>query len=82
MFNVVRYIKARETYDPRALKDNFDLAQLLATGDAARELTEIYSPANPNNPVKLNGTNTEIARQHQIGHFPEQPHCPGAVLDR
>ena len=52
-FNVVRYIKARETYDPKALKDNFDLAQLLATGDAARELTEIYSPANPQNPVKI-----------------------------
>ncbi|MCT4475474.1 VirB8/TrbF family protein [Bosea spartocytisi] len=32
MFSVVRYIKARETYDPRALKDNFDLAQLLAAG--------------------------------------------------
>jgi acyl dehydratase len=30
MFNVVRYVRSRETYDPRALKDNFDLAQLLA----------------------------------------------------
>ncbi|MGR9426203.1 virB8 family protein [Rhizobium leguminosarum] len=70
MFNVVRYIKARETYDPRALKDNFDLAQLLATGDAARELTEIYSPANPNNPVKLNGTNTEIAVNIKSVTFP------------
>ena len=54
-FNVVRYVKARETYDPKALKDNFDLAQLLGNGDAARELTEIYSPANPRNPVKING---------------------------
>lgn len=61
MFNVVRYVKARETYDPKSLKDNFDLAQLLATGDAARELTEIYSPANPNNPIKLYGRNTEIS---------------------
>jgi type IV secretion system protein VirB8 len=70
MFNVVRYIKARETYDPRALKDNFDLAQLLATGDAARELTEIYSPANPNNPVKLHGTNSEIAVNIKSVTFP------------
>ncbi len=69
-FNVVRYIKARETYDPKALKDNFDLAQLLATGDAARELTEIYSPANPNNPVKLFGTNTEIAVNIKSVTFP------------
>ncbi|MEH6952995.1 VirB8/TrbF family protein (plasmid) [Nitrobacter sp. NHB1] len=69
-FNVVRYIKARETYDPKALKDNFDLAQLLATGDAARELTEIYSPANPSNPVKLQGANTVIAVNIKSVTFP------------
>ncbi|MBR1040687.1 virB8 family protein [Bradyrhizobium viridifuturi] len=70
MFNVVRYIKARETYDPKALKDNFDLAQLLASGDAARELTEIYSPANPNNPVKVFGTNTTVAVNIKSVTFP------------
>jgi type IV secretion system protein VirB8 len=70
MFNVVRYIKARETYDPKALKDNFDLAQLLAAGDAARELTEIYSPANPANPVKLYGTNTEVSVDIMSVTFP------------
>ena len=69
-FNVVRYIKARETYDPRALKDNFDLAQLLAAGDAARELTEIYSPANPQNPVKLYGPNTEVTVSVKSVTFP------------
>ncbi len=70
MFNVVRYVKARETYDPKALKDNFDLAPLLASGDAARELTEIYSPANPNNPVKIYGTNTEVAVNIKSVTFP------------
>ncbi|MGL4324082.1 MAG: virB8 family protein, partial [Beijerinckiaceae bacterium] len=70
MFNVVRYIKARETYDPRALKDNFDLAQLLSSGDAAREFTEIYSPANPQNPVKIFGTNTEVAVTIKSVTFP------------
>lgn len=69
-FNVVRYIKARETYDPKALKDNFGLAQLLATGDAARELTEIYSPANPQNPVKLYGPNTEVTVSVKSVTFP------------
>lgn len=69
-FNVVRYIKARETYDPKALKDNFDLAQLLATGDAARELTEIYSPANPSNPVKIFGSNTVISVNIKSVTFP------------
>ena len=70
MFNVVRYVKARETYDPKALKDNFDLAQLLASGDSARELTEIYSPANPKNTVKIYGTNTEVAVNIKSVTFP------------
>jgi len=72
MFNVVRYIKARETYDPKALKDNFELAQLLASGDAARELTELYSPANPNNPVKLFGTRTEVSVDIKSVTFPNK----------
>lgn len=69
-FNVVRYVKARETYDPKALKDNFDLAQLLAAKEAARDLTEIYSPANPQNPVKIYGTNTEVAVAIKSVTFP------------
>ena len=69
-FNVVRYVKARETYDPKALKDNFDLAQLLASGDAARELTEIFSPANPANPIKLLGGNTLVAVSVKSITFP------------
>ncbi|MDF2119198.1 virB8 family protein [Roseiarcaceae bacterium H3SJ34-1] len=69
-FNVVRYIKARETYDPKALKDNFDLAQLLATGDASRDLTEVYSPANPANPLKVYGSNTVVSVSIKSVTFP------------
>lgn len=69
-FNVVRYVKARETYDPKALKDNFDLAQLLATGDAARDLAELYAPANARNPLKLYGTGTEISVSVKSVTFP------------
>jgi len=72
MFNVVRYVKARETYDPKALKDNFDLAQLLSTGDAARDLTEIFSPANPKNPVKILGATTEVGVSVKSVTFPNQ----------
>lgn len=70
MFNVVRFLRARETYDPKALKDNFDLAQLLSTGDAARELTELYSPANPQNPIRLLGLNTIVAVTIKSVTFP------------
>ncbi len=69
-FNVVRYIKARETYDPKALKDNFDLAELLAAGEAARELTELYTPGNPKNPVKIYGTNTVVSVSVKSVTFP------------
>ena len=69
-FNVVRYVKARETYDPKALKDNFDLAQLLASGEAAREFAEIYAPANPRNPIKLYGTGTDVSVSVKSVTFP------------
>ena len=69
-FNVVRYVKARETYDPKALKDNFDLAQLLATGDAERDLVDLYTPSNPQNPLKVLGTGAEISVSIKSVTFP------------
>lgn len=53
--NVVRFIRAREGYDPYAISDNFGIAALLSTGDAARELQELYSSTNSRNPAKLYG---------------------------
>ncbi|WFU07116.1 virB8 family protein (plasmid) [Rhizobium sp. CB3171] len=73
MFDIVRYVKARETYDPKALKDNFDLAQLLSTGDASRELVELFSPANKvTNPVVLYGRNTVVDVTVKSVTFPNQ----------
>lgn len=53
--NVVRFIRAREGYDSYAIADNFGIAALLSTGDAARELQELYSSTNPQNPAKVFG---------------------------
>jgi len=58
--NIVRYIRARETYDPPALRDNFELASLLSAATASKELTELYSPANVDNPAKLWGVTGRI----------------------
>jgi type IV secretion system protein VirB8 len=62
---IVRFIRARESYDPYAISDNFGIAALLSTGNAARALEELYSAANPKNPTKLYGkvkrVTTEIA---------------------
>jgi type IV secretion system protein VirB8 len=53
--NIVRFIRARETYDPPALRDNFELASLLSSGNASKELAEQFSLTNPNSPMKLWG---------------------------
>lgn len=78
MFDVVRYVKARETYDPKALKDNYELAQMLSTGTASRDLTEIFSPANPANPIKALGSNASVAVTIKSVTFPN----PTAALVR
>ena len=59
--NIVRFIRARETYDPKGLRDNFDLASLYSTGKAAADLANTYSSANTNNPVKIYGANTTVS---------------------
>ncbi|MCY1740704.1 virB8 family protein [Ensifer sp. SL37] len=58
--NIVRFLRGRETYDPRGLRDNFDLASLYSTGKAAADLAYTYSGSNPNNPVKLYGADTTV----------------------
>lgn len=59
--NIVRFIRARETYDPKGLRDNFDLASLYSTGKAAADLANTYSGANLANPVKIYGANTTVS---------------------
>ncbi|MDP9573831.1 UNVERIFIED_ORG: type IV secretion system protein VirB8 [Agrobacterium larrymoorei] len=59
--NIVRFLRARETYDPKSLRDNFDLASLYSTGKAADDLANTFSGANPNNPVKLYGADTIVS---------------------
>jgi len=58
--NIVRFIRARETYDPPALRDNFELASLLAAGTASKELTDEFAAGNPANPAKLWGVQGRI----------------------
>ncbi|MBP1844376.1 type IV secretion system protein VirB8 [Rhizobium petrolearium] len=58
--NVVRYIRSREGYDPFAVTENFGIAALLSTNDAARELQELYSAANPDNPAKIYGKDKKV----------------------
>lgn len=61
--NIVQYLRARETYDPKGLRDNFDKAALFSTGEAAKELVAYYASGNDQNPMKVYGANTIISVQ-------------------
>jgi type IV secretion system protein VirB8 len=68
--NIVRYIRAREGYDPYAISDNFGIAALLSTGNAARELQQQYSAANPKNPAKVYGKTKRVTLEIASVTFP------------
>lgn len=70
--NIVRYLRARETYDPRALNDNYQLAALYSTGAAASELQQLYSPTNPKAPQKIYGADARIAVRVASISFPNE----------
>lgn len=72
MSNVVRYIRARETYDPKALKENFDLAQVLSTAKASVDLTSLYTPGTPNNPIDILGRSANISVTIKAISFPNK----------
>jgi type IV secretion system protein VirB8 len=59
--NVVRYIRARETYDPKGLRDNFELAALYSTGAAEKDLENDFAASNPNNLMKRFGPDMTIS---------------------
>lgn len=68
--NIVRYIRSREGYDPYAISDNFGIAALLSTGNAARELQELYSAANAKNPGKVYGKSKRVTTDIASVTFP------------
>lgn len=59
--NLVRYIRARETYNARELKSNYDLAQLYSTGAASEALVRDFTPSNPNSLDKKYGRDTTVS---------------------
>lgn len=72
MANIVRFVVARETYDPYRVSENVAIATLLSTGAPANEVQRLYSRANPNNPTKTYGTRTTIEVKIKSVTFPNQ----------
>lgn len=68
--NIVRYIRSREGYDPYAIEQNFGIAALLSTGNAARELQDLYSAANIKNPAKVYGKSKRVSTEIASVTFP------------
>lgn len=68
--NIVRYIRSREGYDPYAIEQNFEIAALLSTGNAARELQDLYSAANAKNPAKVYGKTKRVTVEIASVTFP------------
>jgi type IV secretion system protein VirB8 len=68
--NIVRYIRAREGYDPYAIDENFAVAALLSTANAARELQDLYSAANSGNPAKIYGKDKRVSTEIASVTFP------------
>lgn len=70
--NIVRFIKARESYDPFRIDENFGVAAILSTDDAARDLQHEYSTANTENPTRKYGATTEMLVNIASVTFPNE----------
>lgn len=55
---IVKYVIARETYDPQDLNRNYDLVRLMSSGDEAGKFNESVANGNPQSPVERYKTNT------------------------
>lgn len=55
---IVKYVIARESYDPQDLNRNYDLVRLLSSQDEARKFNDAVANGNPNSPVERYKTTT------------------------
>jgi type IV secretion system protein VirB8 len=59
--NIVRFLRARETYDPKGLRDNYELALLYSTGAASRDLQAEFDNSNLKNPMRRYGADATVS---------------------
>lgn len=57
---LMRYLNARESYNPAVLEENYNLAQYLSGDNAAKEHKALWDSANPDNPSKVYDRSTSI----------------------
>ena len=70
MANIVRYVRARETYDIHDLESDFHIAKVMSAGKVARDLEAIYATHNVDNPIRKYGDDTTISTYIKSVQFP------------
>lgn len=55
---IVKYVIARETYDPQDLNRNYDLVRLMSSSEEAKQFSDFVSNLNPESPVQRYKTTT------------------------
>ncbi|MDD9900373.1 MAG: type IV secretion system protein [Alphaproteobacteria bacterium] len=58
--NLVRYVSARESYNPAILRENYELAALMSSDSAMKELQNLWDGSNPDNPSVVYGPKAGI----------------------
>tara|TARA_B100000780_G_scaffold271137_1_gene231738 strand:- start:1482 stop:2162 length:681 start_codon:yes stop_codon:yes gene_type:complete len=58
--NLVRYVSAREQYNPALLKENYGFVAAVSTHKALSEFKELWSASSEHNPSKIFGMNASI----------------------
>ncbi len=58
--HLVRYIAARESYNPSVLRENYDFVVLLSEGSALKEFQKLWNAQNPDNPSVRFGKSAAI----------------------
>lgn len=58
--NLVKYVSLRESYNPSILRENYEQASLMSSGQALEEYQQIWNGKNPNNPSIVLGRKAAI----------------------
>ncbi|MFH1159245.1 MAG: type IV secretion system protein [Pseudomonadota bacterium] len=58
--SLVRYVSARESYNPSVLRENYDFVGLMSSGNALKEFQQLWDGQNPDNPSVRMGKQASI----------------------
>jgi len=70
---IVKYVIARETYDPQDLNRNYDLVLLMSSPTEAKKFEDIVANGNPSSPVeRFKNTTTRTVRISSVSFLDQK----------